>query len=99
MSVIEKTIEASANTSLPHVEQTEGTSSPSTTDRIFGAHRGGKIRVAGKFPIDSPETLSLVYTPGVGHVCRAIAADPAQAYQVTGKGNSVAVVTDGSAVL
>ena len=99
MSVIDKTIEEPANTSLPHVEQPEGTCSPSATDRIFGAHRGGKIRVAGKFPIDSPETLSLVYTPGVSHVCRAIAADPAQAYRVTGKGNSVAVVTDGSAVL
>ena len=99
MSVIDKTIEEPANTSLLHVEQQEGNRSPSTTDRIFLAHRGGKIRVAGKFPIDGPETLSLVYTPGVGHVCKAIVADPAQAYRVTGKGNSVAVVTDGSAVL
>ena len=99
MSVIEKTIEEPANTSLPPVEQPEGSRSPSTTGRIFLAHRGGKIRVAGKFPIDSPETLSLVYTPGVGHVSQAIAEDPALAYCLTGKGNSVAVVTDGSAVL
>lgn len=99
MPVIDKTIEEPANTSLPPVEEPGSNRSPSTTERIFLAHRGGKIRVAGKFPIDGPETLSLIYTPGVGHVCQAIAADPAQAYQVTGKGNSVAVVTDGSAVL
>ena len=99
MSVIEKTAGEPANTSLPCIEQPEGNRSLSMNDRIFRSHRGGKIRVAGKFPIDSPETLSLVYTPGVGRVCRAIAADPALAYRVTGKGNSVAVVTDGSAVL
>ena len=99
MAVVDKTAEELANTSLPYIEHTEGHQSPSTTDLIFSAHRGGKIRVAGKFPIDSPETLSLVYTPGVGQVCRAVATDPALAYRVTGKSNSVAVVTDGSAVL
>ena len=99
MSVIEKTAGKLCDTSLPHVEQPEGNGALSTIDRIFRSHRGGKIRVAGKFPIDGPETLSLVYTPGVGRVCRAVTSDPALAYQVTGKGNSVAVVTDGSAVL
>ncbi len=99
MSVIEKTAGKPCDTSLPPVEQPEGNGSLSTIDRIFRSHWGGKIRVAGKFPIDSPETLSLVYTPGVGRVCRAIATTPDLAYRVTGKGNSVAVVTDGSAVL
>ncbi len=99
MPVIDKTAEDPANTSLPCLENPESPRPTSTTDRIFAAHHGGKIRVAGKFHIDSPDTLSLVYTPGVGHVCRAIAADPALAYCLTGKGNSVAVVTDGSAVL
>ena len=99
MSVIEKTAEESKTNNLPCIEHPEGNRPLSLTDRIFMAHRGGKIRVTGKFPIDSPETLSLVYTPGVGQVCRAVAADPALAYRVTGKGNSIAVVTDGSAVL
>ena len=99
MAVVDKITEELANTSLPYIEHPEGHQSPSTTDRIFLAHWGGKIRVAGKFPIDNPDMLSLAYTPGVGRVCRAVAGDPALTYRLTSKGNSVAVVTDGSAVL
>lgn len=99
MAVVDKTAEALATTSLPYLEHPEGHQSPTTTDRIFMAHRGGKIRVAGKFHIDNPDLLALAYTPGVSHVSQAVAADPALAYCLTGKGNSVAVVTDGSAVL
>ena len=99
MPVIDKTAGEPADISLPCIEHPEGNRSLSETDRIFMTHRGGKIRVAGKFLINDPETLSLAYTPGVGHVCRAVAEDPALTYQLTGKGNSVAVVTDGSAVL
>ncbi len=99
MAVIDKTAERPANTNLPCIEHPEGNRSLSLTDRIFRAHRGGKIRVAGKFQIENSDTLALTYTPGVGRVCQAVAADPALAYRVTGKGNSVAVVTDGSAVL
>ena len=98
-ALIDRTAEEAANTSLPRVENPENPRPLSTTDRIFLAHRGGKIRVAGKFQIDNPDMLSMAYTPGVGRVCQAVAGNPDLAYQLTGKGNSVAVVTDGSAVL
>ena len=84
---------------LPCIENPESPRLTSMTDRIFAAHHGGKIRVAGTFHIDNPDVLALAYTPGVSHVSQAITEDPALAYCLTGKGNSVAVVTDGSAVL
>ena len=59
----------------------------------------GKISVHNKLPIGSRDDLSLAYTPGVARPCEVIAADPEQARKLTIKGNSVAVVTDGSAVL
>ncbi len=71
----------------------------SASDRIFLLHLGGKIRVQSKFPITTRNVLSMVYTPGVGRVSHAIAKDKTKAYAFTGKGNTVAVVTDGSAVL
>ncbi|MCS6897983.1 MAG: NAD-dependent malic enzyme [Nitrospira sp.] len=71
----------------------------SASDRIFLLHLGGKIRVEGKVPLKTRQVLSMVYTPGVGRVAAAIARDPSKAYVFTSKGNSVAVVTDGSAVL
>ena len=69
------------------------------SDRTFLAHLGGKIEVMPKMPIKNREDLSLVYTPGVARVCMAIAEDPAKAYSLTMKRNTVAVVTDGTAVL
>lgn len=71
----------------------------SASDRIFLLHLGGKIRVEGKVPIGTRNVLSMVYTPGVGRVASAIARDQSKAFAFTSKGNSVAVVTDGSAVL
>ncbi len=67
--------------------------------RVFQVHQGGKISVQNKIPLTSRSVLSLVYTPGVGRVSEAIVKDPTKAYDLTTKGNSVAVVTDGSAVL
>jgi malate dehydrogenase (oxaloacetate-decarboxylating) len=69
------------------------------SDRTFLLHRGGKIEVASKTPLETPDDLSMAYTPGVARVCAAIADDPEQVWQLTIKRNSVAVVTDGSAVL
>jgi malate dehydrogenase (oxaloacetate-decarboxylating) len=69
------------------------------SDATFLAHLGGKIRVEGKMPVKTRADLSIVYTPGVARVSLAIAADPAKAYQLTIKRNSIAVVTDGTAVL
>ena len=71
----------------------------SASDRIFLLHLGGKIRVQSKFPVTTRNVLSMVYTPGVGRISQAIAKDKTKAYAFTGKGNTVAVVTDGSAVL
>jgi malate dehydrogenase (oxaloacetate-decarboxylating) len=71
----------------------------SASDRIFLLHLGGKIRVEGKVPISTRNVLSMVYTPGVGRVSQAIAQDKSKVYAFTSKSNSVAVVTDGSAVL
>ena len=98
-ALIDRTAEEPANSSLPRFENPETPRPLSTTDRIFMTHQGGKIRVAGKFQIDNPDMLSMAYTPGVGRVCQAVAGNPDLAYQLTGKCNSVAVVTDGSAVL
>src|SRR5438552_10767917 len=70
----------------------------SASDRIFLLHLGGKMRVHSKFPITTRNLLSMVYTPGVGRVSQAIAKDKTKAYAFTSKGNTVAVVTDGSAV-
>lgn len=68
-------------------------------DRTFNLHRGGKISVQSKIALKSQDQLAMAYTPGVGRVCMAIANDPAQVYNLTIKSNTVAIVTDGSAVL
>jgi len=68
-------------------------------DRTFLAHEGGKLAVVSKLPLKSPDDLSVAYTPGVGRVSQAIAAHPERVWDLTIKGNSVAVLTDGTAVL
>ncbi len=68
-------------------------------DRTFNLHRGGKITVTSKIPLQSRADLAMAYTPGVGRICEAIASNPDKVYELTIKGNSVAIVTDGSAVL
>jgi len=68
-------------------------------DRTFNLHRGGKITVESRIPLKSQDDLAMAYTPGVGRVCLAIARDPEQVYSLTIKQNTVAIVTDGSAVL
>jgi malate dehydrogenase (oxaloacetate-decarboxylating) len=68
-------------------------------DRTFNLHRGGKISVQSKIPLKNQGDLAMAYTPGVGRICTAIAEDPEQVYNLTAKGNMVAIVTDGSAVL
>jgi malate dehydrogenase (oxaloacetate-decarboxylating) len=69
------------------------------SDRVFEVHRGGKITTRNKLALDSRDVLSLVYTPGVGRVSEVISRDRSKAYLYTTKNNSVAIVTDGSAVL
>jgi malate dehydrogenase (oxaloacetate-decarboxylating) len=69
------------------------------TDRTFAMHRGGKIELTNKYPLKTRDDLSMAYTPGVARVCTEIAGDRAKAFEFTIKKNTVAVVTDGSAVL
>ncbi len=68
-------------------------------DPVFDRHKQGKMAIACTVPLASRDDLSLAYTPGVARVCEAIAADPALAADYTWTANTVAVVTDGSAVL
>jgi malate dehydrogenase (oxaloacetate-decarboxylating) len=68
-------------------------------DRTFFAHEGGKIEVRNKLPVRDRNDLSKVYTPGVARVCMDIHHNKEHAYRYTIKGNSVAVVSDGTAVL
>ena len=68
-------------------------------DPVFALHRGGKMEVASTVPLRDANDLSLSYTPGVARVCEAIVADPEAAHEYTWVSNTVAVVTDGTAVL
>ncbi len=68
-------------------------------DPVFALHRGGKMEIAATVPLAGPDDLSMAYTPGVARVCQAIAADPGRTAELTWVANTVAVVTDGTAVL
>src|SRR5579872_2764796 len=69
------------------------------SDRVFNRHRGGKIRTVATAPITTQQMLRDVYTPGVARVCLAIEKDPAAAWEYTAIGNTVAIVTNGTAIL
>jgi malate dehydrogenase (oxaloacetate-decarboxylating) len=77
----------------------EGVTVVHVSDRTFLMHLGGKIQVNGRVAVKTRDDLSMAYTPGVARVCMAIHADPEKAYTLTIKQNTVAVVSDGSAVL
>ena len=77
----------------------DGVSVRAVSDRAFLMHLGGKIQVTGRVAVRTRDDLSLVYTPGVARICRAIAEDPEKVWKLTTRQNSVAVVTDGTAVL
>jgi malate dehydrogenase (oxaloacetate-decarboxylating) len=69
------------------------------SDRVFNRHRGGKIRTVASIPINTLQVLRDVYTPGVARVCLAIKDDPRTAHDYTSLDNTVAIVTNGTAVL
>ena len=69
------------------------------SDRTFLLHLGGKLEVQSKVPLKTRDDLSRAYTPGVARICQAIVDDPSDVRRLTMKRNTVAVVTDGSAVL
>jgi malate dehydrogenase (oxaloacetate-decarboxylating) len=84
---------------LGAIEALEGVEVIDTTDRTFMLHAGGKIEQHNKHPLKTRDDLSMAYTPGVARVCIAIRDDPDKAFQYTIKRNTVAVVSDGTAVL
>ena len=95
-----------AATSTAHADElvealrtVEGVTIGKVSDRTFLVHHGGKLEVRSKVPIRNRDDLSLVYTPGVARVSKQIAENPEDARRLTIKRNTVAVVTDGSAVL
>ena len=77
----------------------KGLSVRKVSDRTFLLHLGGKLEVQSKVPLKTRDDLSRAYTPGVARICQAIVDDPADVRRLTMKRNTVAVVTDGSAVL
>jgi malate dehydrogenase (oxaloacetate-decarboxylating) len=92
--------------SAEHIEQIvasvhalQGIEVEHVSDRTFLLHLGGKIEMASKAPLKTRDDLSMAYTPGVARVCTAIHDDPAKVWNLTIKQNTVAVVSDGTAVL
>ncbi|MBW1598548.1 NAD-dependent malic enzyme [Streptomyces sp. JJ38] len=88
-----------ANEIVRKLGRIDGVTLGKVSDRTFLMHLGGKIEMSSKHPIRNRDDLSMVYTPGVARVCTQIAENPEDARRLTIKRNSVAVVTDGSAVL
>ncbi|MFJ7245382.1 NADP-dependent malic enzyme [Kitasatospora sp. NPDC098652] len=79
------------------ISSTQDTDDP--VDAVFALHRGGKMEIRATVPVRDADDLSLAYTPGVARVCTAIAEQPELVNDYTWKSNTVAVVTDGTAVL
>jgi len=90
---------AHAESVVQAVRELESVRVDSVSDRTFLLHKGGKIEVNPKVPIKTRDDLSMAYTPGVGRVSMAIHEDPAKAWALTIKSNTVAIVSDGTAVL
>jgi malate dehydrogenase (oxaloacetate-decarboxylating) len=81
------------------VHALDGVDVVEVSDRTFDMHEGGKIEVLARMPVADRDDLSMAYTPGVARVCTAIQRQPALAHELTIKKNTVAIVTDGTAVL
>jgi malate dehydrogenase (oxaloacetate-decarboxylating) len=77
----------------------EGTDLMGVTDVVQEVHEGGKIRVAARVPVENIDDLGLIYTPGVASICRQIREDPELAHRFTTIPNTVAIVTNGTAIL
>lgn len=91
--------EVHAQRIIDRVNSMDGVQVVHVSDRTFLMHLGGKIEMRSKVPVKTRDDLSMAYTPGVARICIAIAEDPAKAWNLTIKRNTVAVVSDGSAVL
>ena len=91
--------DAHAAAILKSIKKLDGIEVLQVSDRVFLLHLGGKIRIQNKVALDTRDTLSMAYTPGVARVCLAIAEDKSKVSTLTIKRNSVAIVSDGTAVL
>ncbi|HLW15772.1 MAG TPA: NAD-dependent malic enzyme, partial [Actinomycetota bacterium] len=91
--------EAHSHQIVKAASRVEGVEVRSVSDRTFETHAGGKISVTPKYPLKTRDDLSMAYTPGVGRISRAIADAPERVWDLTIKQNSVAVLTNGTAVL
>ena len=84
---------------IESLQNIDGVEVVNVSDRTFLMHLGGKIEIVSKMPLKTRSDLSMAYTPGVARVCEAIHKDPEKAFNLTIKKNTVAVVSDGTAVL
>ncbi len=84
---------------VEEVSRIKGVNVIKVADRTFMIHQGGKIEIKNKLPLNSREDLSMAYTPGVARICTAIHEDREKVYELTIKRNTIAIVTDGTAVL
>jgi malate dehydrogenase (oxaloacetate-decarboxylating) len=84
---------------LEAIRPLEGIEVAGVIDEVLKRHEGGKIAVTARYPLESIADMRKVYTPGVARVCRLIQADPTQASRYTGIANTVAIVTNGTAIL
>jgi malate dehydrogenase (oxaloacetate-decarboxylating) len=91
--------QAQADEVVAAVGEAPGVTVHRTSDRTFLLHLGGKLQIEATVPLKTRDDLSMAYTPGVARVCTAIAEHPEDAARLTIAGNTVAIVTDGSAVL
>jgi malate dehydrogenase (oxaloacetate-decarboxylating) len=91
--------EAQLQAVLAEVGKVEGVIISEIIDPVLELHRGGKIQVKSRFPIDSIATVRKIYTPGVAKVCKLIEQTPDLKYEYTAIGNTVAIVTNGTAIL
>src|SRR5438105_10049073 len=91
--------EATGERLTEDLERLKGVVVRSVSDRTFLMHLGGKVAMSGRVAVRNRDDLSLVYTPGVARVSRAIAADPERAWALTQRANAIAIISDGTAVL
>jgi malate dehydrogenase (oxaloacetate-decarboxylating) len=96
---IDSTGEAHSEQIREAIHNVDGVEVQHVSDRTFLLHLGGKIEVTSKSPLKTRDELSMAYTPGVARVCMAIHKNPKDAYKLTIKRNTVAIVSDGTAVL
>ena len=87
------------NETLRAIARVQGVRVIETRDEVMDLHQGGKIEIVSRQRVESIAMLRKVYTPGVAEICRAIYRDPGLARRFTSIGNTVAIITDGTAVL